>query len=261
MKTDSMGVKEWIENYAFGGDRAQEFIRRKEGGFVVVTESKTYGTTRLLFTNEEGEVMDTIDQYFHGTGCKDFGGIMQLEDSSYVMSAAVCIHDADWDYHNKDVQIVKLDKEGNELWNRIFVTEYSDNVWGLVRMKDQGYVIAAEKLIQPSPTDYYWPHIFLTKTNCMGLLTEPEASFTYNNLGSQEGVQLRFVPPYLCYFSKFLITIPHLSDSMMHLNRINFSKLFSYQKADEDLNLKFIILLTPDSIIPLPHNNFLCVND
>ena len=178
MKTDSMGVKEWIEYYAFGGNRAHEFIKRKDGGFVVVVESSGFGKTRLLFTNEVGEVQDTIDHYFYQLF--DFGGIIQLEDSSFVMSARGRFDDETSPYDGEYPQLVKLDQYGNELWNRVYpYQEKVSEVNDLLQTEDGGFMILAEKNLKPEGQPYVYPSIYLIKTNCMGFINQPKAEFDY----------------------------------------------------------------------------------
>ena len=181
--TDSLGVKDWGEFYSFGNDIAYAFIKRKEGGFLIAMESLAFKITRLVFTDEKGFPEKIIDDYFYGSF---FGDMLQLEDSTYVVVGARSDHKENFNYHEEDIQIIKLDKEGNELWNRTHISEHEDEVGQMIQTSEGGLMIVASKKISPQGSSYIYPHIFLTKTNCMGLLTEPEASFTYNNLGSQE---------------------------------------------------------------------------
>lgn len=71
-------------------------------------------------------------------------------------------------------------------------------------------------------------------------------------LNYNEGCSLILSPFYNSAFTNFVIINPHLFASKVALRNIRASKFSLYQKDDGHLNLRLIIRLIPDSIMPLP---------
>ena len=178
MKVDSLGNQEWgkIFNYA-AQDAAVKVLESKEGGFLVALFA-AFGKPRIVKLDEDRNIEFVLDNIF----TDHIADIIQLEDSTYIIMGRAEIMDANWETHKTDIQLAKIDHEGNLLWSRIYEDNGYDKDKSMVVTPDGGFMLACNKEVNQVDK------IFLIKTNCLGLLTEPEASFEYNNLGSQEVV-------------------------------------------------------------------------
>ena len=177
---DNKGNKIKAKQFNYGAtDGIRDLIFTKDGNILLFISSfSVENYRRIIKLNLETWLIDfEIKDYFQNN---EVASLMELEDSSIVAFGSFQIKDATvWD-HLDDYQLVKLDKQGNLLWNRIYITDEDDFPIKLFKTEDDGFMLAG----------YNWDglihRLHLIKTNCMGLLTEPECSFEYNNLGSQE---------------------------------------------------------------------------
>ena len=179
---DDNGNKIKAKQFNYGAtDGIRDLIFTKDGNILLFISSfSVENYRRIIKLNLETWLIDfEIKDYFQNN---EVASLMELEDGSIVAFGSFQINDATvWD-HLSDFQLVKLDKEGNLLWNRIYITDEDDFPIKLFKTEDDGFMLAG----------YNWDglihRLHLIKTNCMGLLTKPECSFEYNNLGSQEVV-------------------------------------------------------------------------
>lgn len=167
-----------IDEYLYDfGDEEQTatFIHTLDGGFLISFKFND-NDKGLLKLNANFEVEWTQEDIFQGCGA---GGLLQLPDSSYV--AAGCYRKFDI-LTGTDIQmnIAKLTKDGEVLWNRLYGGDFNDYGYDLISTLDGSFMITgrAESIMGPN--------IYLVKTNCLGLLTEPIADFTplYANLNA-----------------------------------------------------------------------------
>ena len=175
MKTDSLGNQEWgkIFNYA-AQDAAVKILESKEGGFLVALFA-AFGKPRIVKLDEDRNIEFVLDNIF----TDHIADIVQLEDSTYIIMGRAEIMDANWETHKTDIQLAKIDHEGNLLWSRIYEDNGYDKDKSMVASPDGGFMLACNKEVNQVDK------IFLIKTNCLGLLTEPEASFTYEAAASE----------------------------------------------------------------------------
>ena len=85
-------------------------------------------------------------------------------------------------WHNQAV-IYKLSADGEILWYRSYGGEGNDYCYDIAASPDGGYIMAGrtDTLISNGTGGTYgYADIYLVKTNCMGLLTVPQANFTYS---------------------------------------------------------------------------------
>ena len=175
MKTDSLGNQEWgkIFNYA-ARDAASKVIVSIEGGFLITLEA-LFGNQRIVKLDEDRNIEFVIDHFFTDQYIAD---VVQLEDSTYVIMGSIDTYGNSWE-DKTDIQLVKIDHKGNVLWNRIYEDEDYDAAKSMVATPDGGFMLACNKDVGPVDK------IFLIKTNCMGLLTEPEASFSFEEAAGE----------------------------------------------------------------------------
>jgi PKD repeat protein len=127
-----------------------------------------------------GTTLDTIwVNRNNGAGCTN---IIPLSDGSYI------IGNCDRNYINPSgllygqAVIYKLNALGEIQWYRNYGGEGNDYCYDLSPSPDGGYIMAGrtDTLISNGTGGFYsYPDIYIVKTNCMGLLTLPQAAFSY----------------------------------------------------------------------------------
>jgi len=176
MKIDAEGNKLWEQLYDWGGeDRAKTMIRTSDGGFLI----SGYNRTKELYpyimkVDSLGEVeWQRNEELFFDSAT---GTFLELEDGSFVLTGSK------WNFPNSndlDLEISKIDAEGNLLWQRFYGGDDDDYGYDIITANNrtdglEGFVISGRTESLPEPG----ANVYLVKTNCLGLLTEPLTSFS-----------------------------------------------------------------------------------
>lgn len=192
LKINESGDIIWQQVYDFGDDEeAFDIIATLDGGylFTSVTNISDYDIAvgHIVKIKENGEEEWHLQQSFFTENDYYFGyptKVLQLLDGNYLI-AGVDYPPNLPQYQDTDglVRIngtlVKLDNNGELLWQRIYHSEANDYVYDLIPDQNDltgnsGYVMCGRN----DSTDY--DYAYLLKVNCMGLLTEPQAAFDYS---------------------------------------------------------------------------------
>ena len=174
-ETDSVGNRIRFKHFNYSAyDNIKDFLLTQDGG-VLVTLSAYNGYQRIIKLNADWEDEFIIKDYYNEGEIKK---IVELDDNSIIVFGSVEIQDENWNSHLTDNQIIKLDKSGSLLWQRTFINDGWDIPVDLIKTKKMNYILLSNNVYGDSK-------LHLIKTNCMGLLTEPEASFTYEEAAGE----------------------------------------------------------------------------
>ncbi|OWY25119.1 T9SS C-terminal target domain-containing protein [Sphingobacteriales bacterium UPWRP_1] len=78
-----------------------------------------------------------------------------------------------------DGEIVKVSKNGEVLWRRTYdASGFDDYFYDMTATLDGGYIMCGRSETYLPPWGMV-ARLFIVKTNCMGLLTQPQAAFSY----------------------------------------------------------------------------------
>ncbi|MBP7533394.1 MAG: PKD domain-containing protein [Chitinophagales bacterium] len=178
------GIPISIQEYNLGGrDLARCLIPTNDGGLLFSatsypTNNGLDGTNYLYKLNSAGETQWINNTDFQATVVHS---MVQLADSTYVVAGNFY---ATEDYY--DAFIAKLDTNGSVLWRRTYGGDRNEYLYDLIinnhnNTGKDGYVMCG----RTESTDLGVPlgnaNVYFLKTNCMGLLTEPQAQFSYLN--------------------------------------------------------------------------------
>ena len=100
--------------------------------------------------------------------------VIQLEDGDYVACGSHKFNDG-----TVDACLAKVSVDNGVpyiKWRRFYGGSWSDYAFGLTQSPDGGFMVVGRSDSIPVDTAY----MYMIKTNCMGLLTEPEAAFEYD---------------------------------------------------------------------------------
>ncbi len=151
-KIDEEGSVQW-RGY-FGGtnnDRAHAVVQAADGGFVMTgfSESDDFDISNTNGSYDFWMVkVDTFgnlawEHSFGGSGIEVSYDIAKTEDGGYVVVGNTFSNDGDIAQNKgaSDIWMVKVDSEGNLLWERTFGGSEFDLAQAVVQSKDGGYLI------------------------------------------------------------------------------------------------------------------------
>lgn len=166
LKTDSYGDTIWSERY--GDSRSElfyEVCQLSDGGYIAagyVIESIGYYTNiYLVRTDANGQVLWSRE---HGQAgridCAE--SIQPATDGGFVFCGWMDSTDVD-----SDLQLSKVNTEGDIEWTRYYGGDRYDKGLSVARSRDGGYVIAGYKT--EGHRDYHWKY-YLIKTSSEGFV-------------------------------------------------------------------------------------------
>ncbi len=196
-KLDASGNLVWRKY--FGGtnnDRAHSVVQADDGGFVMAgfSESNDFDVTNskgsydfwVLKTDSEGNLL--WERSFGGSGIEISYDIAKTNDNGYVIVGNTFSDNMDVSKNNgeSDVWLIKVDDQGNLLWERSFGGSQFDAAQSVCATQDGGYIICGNSkssdadLLQNVGENDVW----LLRTDGNGVLTWQK---TFGGLGLDFG--------------------------------------------------------------------------
>jgi len=141
IKLDAKGNMEWDNDFGgIGWDEIYSIIQTKGGSFIAAGSVWSKGTGR-------GDVcVAKLDRRGYLVWTKTFGGndydearsIVQTDDGGYAVAGFTILEDTG----DRDVWVIKLDKEGNKIWDKTLGGTSEDWANSIIQTKDRGYMVA-----------------------------------------------------------------------------------------------------------------------
>ncbi|MGB1206194.1 MAG: T9SS type A sorting domain-containing protein [Chitinophagales bacterium] len=175
LKIDELGDTIWEKTYDFNlQESVGKFKLKKDGGFIIHGNRSLNGgeSPLVLELDSLGEIVQIANNYYNYSF---YEGVIELSDSSLVFLGSAPPDNGGFDLA---MQIVKLDKDFNLMWRRQFNGDGDDYGYDIIEALDGGFIISGRTESNTNGADLY-----VVKTNCMGLLTEPQAAFDYEAAG------------------------------------------------------------------------------
>ncbi|MFO8078447.1 MAG: hypothetical protein R6U21_07395 [Thermoplasmatota archaeon] len=159
IKIDENGNELW--NRTFGGEYVEwgKYLIGLNDGYIVVGSTYSYGSGGsdiwLIKIDENGN--ELWNKTFGGND-SDYGNkIIQSDEGGYVIVGNTISYGAGF----YDVWLIKIDENGNELWNKTFGGNDADRGEDIIQTSDGGYLITGGA----TPSDVGWDDVILIKTN------------------------------------------------------------------------------------------------
>jgi hypothetical protein len=174
IKFDETGEIQWDKKYGGKGRDYAKTVLKTEEGYVIAgtsnsTSSKNWDYDILLIKTDFNGTQEWNYTY-GGSDAEEANSILQTEDGSYIITGSTS------SYGTKDagdLWIVKLDNDGNHIWNRTFGNIGFDEGRSIIEVEN-GYVIAGKTKSHSNNTDY--ADAWLLKVNKTG---HHEWNYTY----------------------------------------------------------------------------------
>ena len=117
VKTDENGNLEWDQTIGVTYDKPWDIVETSEGGFAIVGQSSLRGAgsdVLLVKTDENGNKQW---HKIYGSSGSDQGRALSVtSDGGYILAGSTSSYDA----VGVDAWLIKVDSDGNMLWNKIF---------------------------------------------------------------------------------------------------------------------------------------------
>jgi len=147
MRTDQFGNIKWTKEYDYHetANRGDRVVQTSDNRFLVCGTTYDYLTLDkniwLLLINAKG---DTIWTKSYDLGYNNWEGaysITQTSDGGFVLTGAISFKfTSPWD----DLFIMKVDKDGNFLWSKLYGGSGFDDGECIKQTKDEGFVICGK---------------------------------------------------------------------------------------------------------------------
>jgi PKD repeat protein len=150
----------WIDTQ---NDYVHRAKRTTDGGFIASGEQNLKGVF-MKFDANLNLVWTSVNIFRETTAVELF----ELADGGFVGGGSVEREDGnDW-----NIRIAKVNANGLLQWQRTYGSNLHDYAYGMTNTPNGGYLITGRSYLNDTVS------LYLLKTNCMGLLTEPQANFT-----------------------------------------------------------------------------------
>ena len=153
-------------------DDGTKLIALDNGGFIIgVKKENVPQWGSLLRLNSNKEVVWVNNQVLNDCGPRK---VLYLPtDGSFVTTGCATVLYPEVS-NGVQVEISKVSAAGNLVWKRHYGVDGADDyAWDMINTPDGGFMVVGRSY------SFFWQQtpIYLLKTNCMGLLTEPQAAF------------------------------------------------------------------------------------
>ncbi len=141
IKLDHQGNKLWDKT--FGGskyDKAYSLIQTTDGGYAVAGPTKSYGAGEEDFwvIKLDSKGNEVWDKTFGGSKYDKAYSLIQTTDGGY----AVAGYTESYGAGSLDFWLIKLDRQGNKVWDKTFGGSKYDEAYSLIQTTDGGYAVA-----------------------------------------------------------------------------------------------------------------------
>ena len=140
LKTNQSGHVEWSKNYGSFNDQSGDFIQLTlDGGYIICGQSvESYtGFNKLNLLKIDSDGDEIWNQSYGGNGDAYGYSVISLSDGSYLAIGMT----RSLGELNGDAWLIKIDSDGNEIWNQSYGGNGTDIIRSIV-LTGNGYLLA-----------------------------------------------------------------------------------------------------------------------
>ncbi len=163
IKTDSYGNEVW--NKTYGGEREDRGLcvqQTRDNGYIISGYTYSYGKGGDLWvvkTDYYGNIL--WNKSFGGRGYEEGASVLETNDGGYILVGET----QSYGHGNSDVWLIKLDEQGNLVWDKTFGGSDIDIGYSIDITSDGGYIIVGDTFSYGSDES---DDIWLIKTDSEG---------------------------------------------------------------------------------------------
>ncbi len=136
VKTDVNGNEQWHKTYGTANlETASEIKPTADGGYIIAGSTNGYSDGYVIKINENGDTIWT--KVIGGVFNDIFTSVQQIADGGYILTGHT-IPQGSGEY---DVWLVKLDNDGNVVWEKTIGGDKKDEGFSVVQTLDGGFFI------------------------------------------------------------------------------------------------------------------------
>jgi hypothetical protein len=153
------GTKQWVKFFGgSGNDYANSMVETFDGSYIItgttnssngdITDGNN-GSDDIWVIKIDSEGNKIWDRTFGGSNYDFAKSIQQTNDGGYIIAGYTLSNDGDiTDGNNgsEDIWVIKIDSEGNKIWDRTFGGSRHDGANSIQQTSDGGYIIAGYTL-------------------------------------------------------------------------------------------------------------------
>lgn len=153
VRTDSHGDTKWKSDFGGSGSDQAYSIEQHRNGYIAAGYTKSYNEFSDVYVvdlNLDGEMVWEKSYGIDDTQ-EEARSIKNTADGGFILAGRT----NQYAYGSFDAYLLKLDRDGNELWSQVFGGQNSDMGYAVLQSQDGGYVIAGQTKSYGSAGDVY----------------------------------------------------------------------------------------------------------
>ncbi|MDI6841149.1 MAG: YCF48-related protein, partial [bacterium] len=159
IKTDAEGNEVWDKTYGgTGWDEGHSVVNTVDGGYII-TGVYNNSYLWLIRTDSNGDTIWTETYSGAYTYWNSGNSVIQTQDGNYVVTGSYGV-----DCNNWGLWLLKIDTEGNKLWDKTFETSHRARGYEVRETEDGGYIVVGTLSLHYSTG----ADIYLLKTDAEG---------------------------------------------------------------------------------------------
>jgi type II secretory pathway pseudopilin PulG len=163
IKLDKNGNKVWEKTYGGSGDDSASSIQQtSDGGYIVAGWTRSFGAggSDIYIIKLDGNGNSVWERTYGGIKDDEAYSIQQTTDGGYIFAGWTESLGAG----GRDVYIIKLDENGNKIWEKTFGGSDWDTAYSIQQTTDGGYIVAGRT---DSFGEGYWD-VYIIKLDKFG---------------------------------------------------------------------------------------------
>jgi len=141
IRVDRDGNELWERTFGGEGeDAANSVIQTADGGFVIVGKTRSKGEGRydawIVKLDKAGNLV--WDRTFGGADFDGANSVIQTEDGGFLVVG----YTLSWGAGGKDAWVIRLDRSGQKLWEKVFGGRWDDAAYSAAQTADGKFLIA-----------------------------------------------------------------------------------------------------------------------
>ncbi|MHA2612326.1 MAG: InlB B-repeat-containing protein, partial [bacterium JZ-2024 1] len=203
LKLNANGDVVWQRTYGWARlDWARSIQQTSDGGYIVAGMTDSFGAGSwdiwVLKLDANGNVL--WQKTYGGANWDEAYSIQQTSDGGYIVAGKTYSFGAGY----TDIWVLKLDADGNVLWQKTYGGEYNEGAYSIQQTSDGGYIVAGDTKSFGAAEENFWVLKLDANGNISGCTPQ---NLVQNSNASPASFLFTITEPYSVFFSDSSATI------------------------------------------------------